>query len=348
VSGRIVLAVDGGNSKTDVALVREDGEVLAAVRGAVSSPHHIGLQACVAALQELYESALALAGLDGARDGPIADVGQLLLAGLDFPAEEEQLRAAVAPRAWARRLIVGNDTFAVLRTGTERHWGVAVVCGAGINCVGVAPDGRHARFPALGAITGDWGGGYDLGLAALSAAARGQDGRGPRTRLESSVPAHFGLDSPAALGEAIHRGRIPLRRVVELAPVVFAEAGDDAVAAALVQRLVDEIVTFARVALARLGLTHEPAEVVLGGGLLQHADGPLLEAIRAGLREVGPELVVRPTAAPAVAGAALLGLDELGTGPEAQARARAQLAHAVVTTRGEPLAAVTNERPIDG
>src|SRR3954452_16179628 len=224
MSGRLILAVDGGNSKTDLALVREDGEVLATVRGGLSSPHHIGLPACVEALQELYDRALAAAGLDGARDGPIADVGKLLLAGLDFAAEEEQLRAAVAPRAWARRLTVGNDTFAVLRAGTERSWGVAVVCGAGINCVGVAPDGRHARFPALGAITGDWGGGYDLGLAALSAAARSEDGRGPQTLLERSVPAHFGLRAPSEVAEAIHHGEIPQRRVTELAPVVLDEA----------------------------------------------------------------------------------------------------------------------------
>ena len=72
---------------------------------------------------------------------------------------------------------VGNDTLAVLRAGTERGWGVAVVCGAGINCVGVAPDGRSVRFPALGRITGDWGGGYDVGLEALYVAARGEDGR---------------------------------------------------------------------------------------------------------------------------------------------------------------------------
>jgi N-acetylglucosamine kinase-like BadF-type ATPase len=38
-----VLAVDGGNSKTDVALVNADGEVLALVRGALSSPQHLGL-----------------------------------------------------------------------------------------------------------------------------------------------------------------------------------------------------------------------------------------------------------------------------------------------------------------
>ena len=82
-------------------------------------------------------------------------------------------------------------------------WGVAVVCGAGINCVGVAPDGRHARFPALGWVTGDWGGGHDVGIAAVSAAARSEDGRGPKTTLEEVVPAHFGFTTPSELAEAI-------------------------------------------------------------------------------------------------------------------------------------------------
>ena len=41
---RLALAIDGGNSKTDVALVREDGTLLGAVRGGGSSPHHLGAE----------------------------------------------------------------------------------------------------------------------------------------------------------------------------------------------------------------------------------------------------------------------------------------------------------------
>ena len=145
MTGRRVLAVDGGNSKTDLALLREDGALLAHVRGGLSSPHHLGLDGSVELLQGLYDAAVAQAGLRA--DGrPVAEVGRLLLAGLDFPAEERRLHDAVAPLGWARSIAVGNDTFAVLRAGTERGWGVAVVCGAGINCVGVGPDGRHVRF----------------------------------------------------------------------------------------------------------------------------------------------------------------------------------------------------------
>jgi N-acetylglucosamine kinase-like BadF-type ATPase len=317
-----VLAVDGGNSKTDLALATRDGSVLALVRGPLSSPHHLGLDGCLAVLESLLTKAVREADVQAPR---VADIAELLMAGVDFPSEEETLREAVAARSWAGRVRVGNDTFAVLRAGTDRQWGVAVTCGAGINCVGVSPDGRHARFPALGAITGDWGGGYDLGLAAVSAAARSEDGRGPRTSLERAVPAHFGLASPSELAEAIHAGRIQQRRVIELAPLVLAEAADDAVAAEIVQRLASEVVALARVALTRLELTGEPVEVLLGGGVLQDVDGDLLGSIRAGLEEVAPAVVVRPTASPAIVGAALLGLDQLGANADAQARLRHEL-----------------------
>ena len=315
---RLVLAVDGGNSKTDVALVRGDGAVLALVRGGPSSPHHLGVAGSVGVLRGLFDEAIALAGLDA----PVVDVGRLLLAGLDLPVEEQRLHEAVAPLGWARDLAVANDTFAVLRAGTERGWGVAVVCGAGINCVGVGPDGRHARFPALGAISGDWGGGFDVGLAALSAAARSEDGRGRPTSLERAVPSHFGLRAPSELAEAVHLDQIPLRRLVELAPVVFDEAAADPVAAELVERLATEIVVLAQVALRRLDLEGRPVELLLGGGLFQHADGSLVELIRAGLSD---DVTVRATAQPPIVGAALLGLDALGAGAEAQARVRSEL-----------------------
>ena len=43
----LIVAVDGGNSKTDVVLLRADGTVLASVRGEGSSPHLLGLESAV-------------------------------------------------------------------------------------------------------------------------------------------------------------------------------------------------------------------------------------------------------------------------------------------------------------
>ena len=344
----LVLAVDGGNSKTHLALVAADGHVRGLARGPLSSPHHIGVDGCLGVLEQLLDEAVEQAGM--VRDGkPVAAIGQLLLAGVDFPSEELELQTLASARRWAERVSVGNDTVALLRAGTERGWGVAVVCGAGINCIGVAPDGRQARFPALGEITGDWGGGYDVGMAAVSAAARSEDGRGPNTSLEQSVPAHFGLQTPTELAYAFHVQRIPRRNVLELAPLVFAEADTDDVAADIVDRLAAEVVALARAALTRLELTDEPVEVVLGGGLLKNAHGRLLDGIIAGLAEVGSAIEVHPTSSAPVVGAALLGLDELGADVEAQARARRELTDALERPQPAPGIAVTTPgSPSDG
>lgn len=320
----LVLAVDGGNFKTDLALARADGETLALVRGPQSSPHHLGIDGCVRVLEDLLASALHDAGMPNGH-GPAADVAQLLLAGVDFPSEEAEVHSAVSERRLARKVSVGNDTYAVLRAGTERGWGVAIVCGSGINCLGVAPDGRHTRFPALGDITGDWGGGYDVGLAGVSAAARSEDGRGPRSSLEQAIPAHFGLTTPTELAEAIHRRKIPMATVTELAPVVVAEARSDPVAAGIMERLADEIAALTRVALERLALTGEAVEVLLGGGLVHAADGPLVEAVASRVREVAPAAAVKSTSSPPIVGAALLGLDELGADATSRERLRREL-----------------------
>jgi N-acetylglucosamine kinase-like BadF-type ATPase len=311
---RYAIAVDGGNSKTDVALVREDGEIAATARGAGSSPYHLGVDGSLAVIGGLLEQCGCELPVEAA---------ELLLAGVDFPAEESAVRAGIEQRGWAEHVSVDNDTFAVLRAGTDAGWGVAVVCGAGINCVGVAPEGRQARFRALGWTTGDWGGGPDVGREAVYAAARSEDGRGPKTALERLVPAHFGLSAPSELAEAMHFERIDEHRVMDLAPVVFAAAADDPVAIGIVDRLAREVAALARVAILRLGLEHDPVEVLLGGGLLRHSTPALLAAIERELAEVGPRISARPTSAPPILGATLLALDALGVGADAYARARA-------------------------
>jgi len=173
-----VLAVDGGNSKTDVALVAADGTLLGTatgpgMRSASALPAWLGdLAGLIAAVQRQ-------AGRDGL---PVAAHLSACVANADLPEEEERLAAALAGRGWAGTVTAANDTFAVLRAGLDGTvqastgqastgpgagagpastgpWGVAVTCGAGINCVGVAPSGQTTRFLSLGPISGDWGGG---------------------------------------------------------------------------------------------------------------------------------------------------------------------------------------------
>jgi N-acetylglucosamine kinase-like BadF-type ATPase len=195
-----------------------------------------------------------------------------------------------------------------------------------MNCVGVGPDGCQVRFPSLGSISGDaMDGAGAVGLAAVAAAARSEDGRSPKSVLERLVPAHFGCATPVELAREVHGGRIPWRRLGELTPLVLEAAETDAVAAEIVERLAAEVVAFVRAALQRLGLTEGEVEVVLGGGVLQAGNARLLGGIEAGLREVGPRLVVRVATSRPIVGSVLLGLDRLGASPDAHERALAEL-----------------------
>ena len=307
---RTVLAVDGGNSKTDVALVGDDGRLLAAVRGGTSSHQALGLGPGIERLASQIAQVVAEARLSGR-----PDLAVYTLAGVDTRPDVRMLTDALEGRGFAEDLLVRNDAFGALRAGTDRTWGVVVICGQGVNAAGVAPDGRSVRLDALGDISGDWGGGTDVGWAGLAAAVRARDGRGPRTRLEHDVPAHWSLRSPAAVTSAMYTGRIAEKRIGELAPVVFAAAtGGDPEARRIVDKLADEIVTMAGAMLRRLHLTRLDPDVVLAGGVFRTRDGPFRERIAAGVAAIAPRATVVGLTAPPVAGAALLGLDRLAGG----------------------------------
>ncbi|MGW6278352.1 N-acetylglucosamine kinase [Kribbella sp. NPDC055071] len=334
-----VLAFDAGNSKTDVALVAADGTVLGMARGGGFEPQKIGPAAAVAQLEPLVTAAAAAAGLvlDGtsALSGsplvlggrPLVQQISACLANADLPVEEELLTAEFEARGWAESVYVTNDTFALLRSGVDEPRGVAVVCGAGLNCSGLLPDGRTARFPALGKLTGDWGGGAQLAEEAFWAASRAADGRGPATALVAAIPAYYGMASLDAVIEAFHFGELPVERQLEAGPVLFQVAvAGDAVALGIIQQQAEEIVAMAESALRRLDLLTEPVTVVLGGGVLTAGHSVLLDRVVRLLSSVAPNAIPRVVDVPPVVGAALLGLDHTAAGEAAQARLRAAFA----------------------
>ncbi|MFJ9851656.1 N-acetylglucosamine kinase [Streptomyces sp. NPDC101150] len=316
------LAIDAGNSKTDVALVAADGRVLGTARGEGFQPPAVGVGRAVDVFAPLIAATLAQAGMTGPVDHLSA-----YLANADLPVEEAGLTAEIAGRGWARTVTVGNDTFALLRAGLPdagERVGVAVVCGAGINGVGVGRNGAVARFPSVGRISGDWGGGSHLADEALWFAARAEDGRGEPSDLARALPAHFGLATMQELIEALHLRGIPDRRRHELTPVLFGvAAAGDAVARTIVARQAEEVVLLATVALHRLDLLAVPTPVILGGGVLAARHPLLHDRITQLLTERAPKAAPRVVSAPPVLGAALHALDHAGARAEAHERLRA-------------------------
>ncbi len=330
-----VLAVDGGNSKADVVLVARDGDVLAARRLPTISHQQVALDAGVGALAAAVRHLAGQAGL--VADGAVAEVGAYCLAGADFAEDERRLRRTLEGTGLTTATIVRNDTVAALRAGATRTWGLALICGRGINGVAIGRDGRETRFDAVGDISGDWGGGPAVAMAGLGAAVRAADGRGPATALARLVPAHFGVRSPRALVRRIYRGEVAEGRIDELAPLVFAVARDgDPVARAIVDRLVDELVTMASALARRARLSKAGPEIVLAGGVFRADDPAFFRRLETELGRRLPGARVIHLAAPPVLGAALLGIDALGLSPDEASTTAARVREALAAGLPSP------------
>jgi N-acetylglucosamine kinase-like BadF-type ATPase len=327
--GPLVLAVDGGASKTDVWVVGADGSLLGTVRGGGSNHQFYGLDAAMDTLDQLIGDALAAAGIDrrSSTAGTAATraiTGVYCLAGVDLPVDEERLGEAIRTRGWSSVDLLRNDTLAVLRAGSRSGWGVGVVCGSGLNCVGLGPDGTLERFPSLAELSGDFTpGGSWLGVRALGLALRSRDGRGAPTTLADRVPAHFDLADPEAVLSAVYTGSLEYGRLFELARVCLEAAGDgDTPATDAAGLLADEVAAMVTAIVVRLGVTEDDVEVVLGGGVFDSSFAGFSERVHQRVLAVAPGARFRRLDAPPVLGAALLGLDAIGAPPGAGERLR--------------------------
>jgi N-acetylglucosamine kinase-like BadF-type ATPase len=178
----------------------------------------------------------------------------------------------------------------------------------------------------LGQITGDWGGGFDIGMAALGAAVRSEDGRAGPTSLRREVADHFQRRRATDVAIALHQQQIPGNRLRELARIVVvaAEAGD-ATAIEILDRQADEVVLLAIAAIRRLRLARLDVPVVLGGSILAALPRRFVERIEDGVHHVAPLARCAVCYDRPVVGAALAALDLAGADDAATRQVRAVL-----------------------
>jgi N-acetylglucosamine kinase-like BadF-type ATPase len=323
-----VLALDGGSTKTDAVLVAGDGTVLGRSRVGPSNHQLVGVDGALDALGAAIAAVTEDAGISDP-PFPLCDLGVYCLAGIDLPVDEEHLAPAIALRGWTGTDLLRNDTFAVSRAGTTAAWGIGVVCGTGLNCAGLGPDGASVRFPALAELSGDFApGGSWLGVRALGLALRATDGRGAPSLLSTRVPAHFDQPDAEAVLTGVYTGAIGYARLFELARVLLEAAADgDAPSRDAANTLADEVVTFAGAAITRLGVADLEVEVVLGGGIFDTDDAGFQSRVEEGILAVAPRALLRRLGGPPVLGAALLGLDAIGADDATKARLRTALSN---------------------
>jgi N-acetylglucosamine kinase-like BadF-type ATPase len=284
----LLLAVDGGGTKTLALVTDLEGKVLARGIGPSSNIHNVGIDESCRAMVTAIERALAeipgrARGTEpGWRSNRIA-AACFGLAGVDAPGDEAEVERWVRRETIAEKVLVVNDVELVLAGGTPDGWGVALVAGTGSICLGRARDGRTVRVGGWGPLLSDEGSAYQIASDALRAVTRSVDAREPAPGLVEAVLRHWSLDDATALIRFVHAPSTTAADLAGLAVVVVDQAQrGEPVSKAILDRAARELARQVQTAMGRLELRRPP--LAMGGGML---GGPLRDAV---VKAIGPEI----------------------------------------------------------
>lgn len=268
----LVIGIDGGGTRTRVAVADLDGRQLHRSEAGSTNLTSLSRDVVVERLSGAVERCLvgldparvryAVAGYAGAPDPAVVsaapsyaiDITMVALAsrGVHCPVE-----------------VLGDPEIAYASGATGPH-GLVLVVGTGAVAARIVGGRMMRTVDGHGWLVGDDGSGFWLGAAGLRAALRALDGRGPDTLLVRRLAAELAIDPAAADAESL-RGRLVHAvmhqappSLARLAPAVLAtEAAGDEVAAVVVRAAVDHLVAAVAVLEPRRG-----EELVLAGGVV--------------------------------------------------------------------------------
>jgi len=297
---RYFLGVDAGGTKTHALVADETGRALGFGQGGAGNWQSVGFDGQREVLREVTAQALASAAVE-ITDLSAAGFG---LAGYDWPSQLEQHRASVLPLGLQGPFEIVNDSVVGLLAGASKGWGVVLIAGTGNNCRGRDPQGREGRISGEGLRFGEAGGGSEMVMKAVHAAAYEWTRRGPPTLLSRMFIEMTGAKDLPDLIEGIDMERYQPGAAWALAVFQAGYSGDP-VAREVITWSARELGESACAVIRQLGIQDREFEVVMAGSLFAGGDlyiDPLRETI---LRTAPGAKLVRLDAPPVVGGVIL-------------------------------------------
>lgn len=218
----IILAIDGGGTKTVLAAGDASGHILSMVHGPStnlkSRPYELVKEDLFQMLDSLFHEA----------DFSVEEIAGVSVAAAGGDRPEDQAKW----KEWfqlygikSKAVMVMNDCLAPIAAATKNREGLVLIAGTGSIAHYFKKDGSSIRAGGWGYLLGDEGSGYDIGNHALRRVLKYHDGRSYEgDALCASVLEHFGLKHPMELITHIYEASYPRkiiaglgRRVIELA-----------------------------------------------------------------------------------------------------------------------------------
>lgn len=302
--------IDGGGTKTSVALVDEAGKVVGAgVRGPANA-RSLGVEPAAENIAGAILDALSAAG---AALGDLAGICACL-AGLDTELDLPVPRLALELLGYAGPAILENDVVGAWAAATEGAPGIVVIAGTGSTALGMNARGELWRTDGWDYLLGDAGSGYAIGRVGIQMAMKALDGRHAPTLLARELGLRFGVADAEEMRRLVDRGPFGKLEMASFAVHVSrsADAGDEAaraILAAAAGELACQVTTIVR----RLEMEGEAFPVGTAGSVFASVPW-VTEPFAREVRAAAPRAEVRGLRRPPEVAAALLGWRRLRAG----------------------------------
>ncbi|BBI36302.1 N-acetylglucosamine kinase [Cohnella abietis] len=300
------LGVDGGGSKTYTLIVDEQGVIVGKGHSG-NGNHQNDYEVAKHNIRESVEMALLNAGL-AREDIEFAYFG---LAGADREIDYKILRPMIAELGFAKHEI-NCDTMIALRAGTNRPYGVVLICGTGTNSAGVNAQGQFFQCGGFSYQFGDFGGGGTLCVEAFRAVIRAWDGRERPTLLTELLLKDLEYNSVQDMyDDYLDHNKMP---PIRLAKLLFQAANQgDEVAKDILRDQGIELGKQAQAVIKKLGMENESFDVVLAGSIITRGEGDFVRAyIEQAVQGISPHAGIVKLGLEPVIGAVWLAVEASG------------------------------------
>lgn len=305
---KVVLAIDGGGSRTRCLAIDQRGRVVSQAETGPSNHLLVDAPVVATSLADAIDQTLKLGDLN--RDA-VACISAGL-AGVDFDGNGASEMEELLGQLGFENLVVNGDMIIAHAGALLLHPGVVALAGTGSVVLGVDLDDKRVKVGGWGPIYGDEGSAYRIGEMSLRAAAKAYDKRGPATRLTEALLKSLGLtEFRESVTQVYVKGMEP-RDIAVLSRVAYevAETGDD-VARSIFFQAGDELADSVEAAIRQLNFQSSEVKVSYQGSVMSFCR-LMRERFIGQLQRRIPRLVVTPPEFEPVIGAYLLGCKALG------------------------------------
>lgn len=200
---KIVLGVDGGNTKTDYFLFTTDGKFIDFFRGPTCSHEQFrnSYTGSYDAMKKVFDEFLPKNNLK-AED---IDASVFGLAGVDTPTQRENLENVVSKLGFKNYKVVNDSFLGVKAVGTS---GVCSINGTGTSSGGIDDEGNYLQVGGIGGIVGDEAGGNYIGRCAIRAVYDDCYRFGKPTSLTKIIMDYLKVSDKYYLMDAISDGLV--------------------------------------------------------------------------------------------------------------------------------------------